>query len=162
MFHWYQAHTFPMPFKLTWVTPLCKKPSLAPTQLENYLSRLTRSITESYCPYSQTWASYVDKSHSSLESCITWRSFSVSWLGHTSAPHHLATGEPRGSVLGPLFAMYSRLHQRHIPRCARSSTHMAPHIPAMQMMSSSINNSYLTTAWSQHKSQNVSLTYSIK
>ena len=44
------------------------------------------------------------RAHSWFESYLTGRSFKVSWLGHTSAAHHLTTG----SVLGPLlFAIYT-------------------------------------------------------
>ena len=48
------------------------------------------------------------RAHSWFESYLTGWLFKVSWLGHTSAVHHLATGVPQGSVPGPLlFATYT-------------------------------------------------------
>lgn len=171
--------TFPASFKQAQVTPLLKKPSLDPTQVENYrpvsllpfLSKIIertvfKQVTEFLAqhnlldPYQSGFKSghstetallsvtealkearaagqssvlilldlsaafdtvnhgilldkltnmgITGKAHAWFESYVTGRSFNVSWLGQTSVLHHLTTGVPQGSVLGPLlFAMYT-------------------------------------------------------
>ncbi|XP_076155180.1 uncharacterized protein LOC143138640 [Alosa pseudoharengus] len=171
--------TFPTAFKMARVTPLLKKASLNPAQVENYrpvsllpflskgieravskqvsdflsqnnlldpnqsgfksghstetaLLSVTKALKEARATARSSVLILLDLSAafdtvnhrillsilanmgisgsalSWFESYLTGRSFNVSWLGQLSAPHHLTTGVPQGSVLGPLlFAIYT-------------------------------------------------------
>uniref|UniRef100_A0A8C6PTT2 Reverse transcriptase domain-containing protein n=1 Tax=Nothobranchius furzeri TaxID=105023 RepID=A0A8C6PTT2_NOTFU len=72
------------------------------------LSAAFHPVNHGFLLSTSTSMGITEKAHAWFESYLTGRSFSVSWLGQSSTVHHLATGVPQGSVLGPLlFAIHT-------------------------------------------------------